>query len=146
MFFFKKKHINNVVEDPTKTIFINNEYCDTSVDYSKYTDYSYCYNYVKPSLLITKDNKEINLDGLIDKGGIIVPGVQCEYINSYGDIGERTRKYILYISKSACPIRIQYTSGSGEGYKDSNFSAFDHKEFWLNYQAYPEGEMDDETN
>lgn len=127
--------MNNVVEDTTKIIFIEDEYCDVSREYSKDMDYSYMYNYVKPCLLITKDNEEIKLDNFIIKDGIIIPGIRCEYINSYGDIGERDRKYILYISKSACPIKIKYSSGSGEGYKDSDFSSFEHKEYWVKYQV-----------
>lgn len=123
------------MEDTTKTIFIEDEYCVVSREYSKDIYYSYLYNYVKPSLLITKNNEEINLVNLINKDNIIVPGIRCEYINFYRGIGERDRKYILYISKSACPIKIKYSSGSGEGYKDSDFSAFEHREYWVKYQV-----------
>lgn len=131
-----KQLIQSFMDSKKQTVYIQDEYCIRCRESSRDTSYSYFYEYTKPCLIETADKKSIPLDEILkfqEEGESLIHGVRAESHDSYSEAGVRTREYVLYITREACPLKIKYSSGSGEGYSDSEYWASERKEYWITY-------------
>ena len=136
-----KNLIQSLFQAKIQTVFVSEEYCIHCREDSQDTKMSYSYQYTKPSLIVTADRQEIPADRILkaDKSDMpLVEGLRGEFRDSYQESGIRNREYLLYISREACPLKIKYSSGSGEGYNDSEYWSSDHKEYWISYICAPD--------
>lgn len=131
-----KQVVQSLLDSKKNIVYIEEEYCVCCQEFSRDTRSSYYYRYEKPACIVTADKRTLPADEILNPPAgrkALVKGLRGEYYDSYPEDGVRKREYILYISKEACPLKIKYSAGSGEGHKDSDYWSSDSDEYWVTY-------------
>ncbi len=131
-----KKALDRLKYKGSKIVYVGEECCIKSREHSRSKSDYYFYEYTKPNLILTSDHRSIAAEEILESRGnceMTVRGLRGEakIISSWD--GEKSIEYTLYISKEACPLRIKYTYGSGEGYSDSDYWSSEYHEYWVSY-------------
>ena len=100
---------------------------------------SYQYSYVLPHTIETCNGRQIHIDALPHNdltGAIqIANGVTIHKKTHRPIYGTRETVYEIQIQPSACPIKILYHEGSGEGGAQTDYFESNNKSYWITYQS-----------
>jgi hypothetical protein len=121
-------------------IYITKEYLSICGEESLNTIDSYAYQYVKPTEIVTANHKIYAYDDVflqLKQRDQLVEDLWVEYNDFRLCPNSRTRQHILHILPEACPLKIKYAAGSGEGYKNSEFWSSERREYWVLYLREP---------